>query len=592
MLLARRRSRSCLAKLVPIAFAAAALAPCANATDGAPQQATHRKAGTTLRDRVLVKVSANATPRVQVADGKTGIAELDDALAALGARGVKPVFHYPPRGRALPSAAQRIGIDRWLHVDLGSERADVASVVAKLKKLRCVEIAETDRAIEPTVIPDDPDYGPNQWDLKSDKIDAESAWDTVTDSSALVVFVIDTGVETTHDDIVDNLWSNPGEIPGDGVDNEGNGFVDDVHGWNFELDDADLEDHWPHGMHVNGIIGAEGNNTNKVAGINWRCQLAQAKIFDNGGGTWEGGAAATTYAADNGGRVTNNSWGDTAPGPQVFEDAAAYADSLDLLQVAAAGNEGNTNAFWPAAYAQFLSVASTDSGDNLSWFSTHGNWIDMAAPGESIWNLWIGNSQTWLSGTSMASPHVCGAGALLRTVNPQLTNLESRVALRLATDDLGTPGYDDSFGFGRLDVKKAVDAAAAISLSTRDVARPGSVTISLSQPGEANMTYVLMAGISDIVPGLQLSTFDPLDFRTLPLEFDAVTNFCLYVQPNPILDPSIGTLDGNGQAQATFHVIGGPVFKDRTVSLVYVTFDPADLNHVRFISAPTSFHVH
>jgi hypothetical protein len=192
----------------------------------------------------------------------------------------------------------------------------------------------------------------------------------------------------------------------------------------------------------------------------------------------------------------------------------------------------------------------------------------------------------------MASPHVCGAGALLRTVNPQLTNLESRVALRLATDDLGTPGYDDSFGFGRLDVKKAVDAAAAISLSTRDVARPGSVTISLSQPGEANMTYVLMAGISDIVPGLQLSTFDPLDFRTLPLEFDAVTNFCLYVQPNPVLDPSIGTLDDKGQAQATFHVIGGPVFKDRTVSLVYVTFDPADLNHVRFISAPTSFHVH
>jgi len=285
MLLARRRSWSCLAALVPIALAAAALAPSLRATDGKPQPGTHRKAGETLRDRVLVKVSARATARVQVADGKTGIAELDDALAALGARGVKPVFHHPPRGRALPSAAQRIGLDRWLHVDLGSERADVADVVAKLKALRCVEVAETDRSIAPTVIPDDPSYGPNQWDLKPDKIDAESAWDTVTDSSSLVVFVIDTGVETTHDDIVNNLWTNPGEIPGDAIDNEGNGFVDDVHGWNFELDDADLEDHWPHGMHVNGTIGAEGNNTNKIAGINWRCQLAQAKIFDNSDGT-------------------------------------------------------------------------------------------------------------------------------------------------------------------------------------------------------------------------------------------------------------------------------------------------------------------
>src|SRR5262249_34269533 len=156
------------------------------------------------------------------------------------------------------------------------------------------------------------------------------------------------------------------------------------------------------------------------------------------------------YAADNGGRVTNNSWGDTSPGPQVFEDAMNYADGLDLLQVAAAGNQGDTNLFYPAAYAPFLSVASTDSNDNLSWFSSHGSWIDMAAPGESIWNLWINDSTTYLSGTSMASPHVAGAGALVRTVNPQLSNLEARLTLRLMTDDLGTLGYDSDFGFGRL----------------------------------------------------------------------------------------------------------------------------------------------
>src|SRR5262249_51733398 len=133
-----RRSWSCLASLVPLAIAAA-FAPGARATDGA-----NRKAGETLRDRVLVKVSARATSRVRVADGRTGIPELDLALAAIGARGAKPVFHDPPRGRASPAAAERIGIDRWLHVDLGGERKDLAEVVAKLKALRCVEGAGTD----------------------------------------------------------------------------------------------------------------------------------------------------------------------------------------------------------------------------------------------------------------------------------------------------------------------------------------------------------------------------------------------------------------------------------------------------------------
>jgi subtilisin family serine protease len=345
-------------------------------------------------------------------------------------------------------------------------------------------------------------------------------------------------------------------------------------------------------MHVHGIIGAEGDNSNKVAGINWHCKLAEGKIFDNGYGTWEAGAAATTYAADNGGRVTNNSWGDTVTGPQVFEDAMNYADSLDLLQVAAAGNQGDTLQFWPAAYAPFLSVASTDHNDALSWFSSHGSWIDMAAPGEGIWNLWVGDSTTSLSGTSMASPHVAGAGALLRTINPQLTNFEARVTLRLMSDDLGTLGYDSDFGFGRLDIRQALDAAAAISLSSRDVNRGSKVTISLHAPGEANMLYFLLPGMSDIVPGDLLSSFDPSDGRTVPLNIDVLTQFVLALQPNPLLNGSVGTLDASGNATATFNVLGGPLFKEKTISLCGVTLDPAHLTKVRLISAPTSFHAH
>jgi subtilisin family serine protease len=560
------------------------------APQGRPPLAA-RHAGDLLTDRVLVKVAARASARPRIEGTKTGVADLDRLLADLHATAVRPVFKSPPRGRALPAAAERIGIDRWIRVDFGRDRSDWNEIVARLKALRSVEIAEGDRVILPTLVPSDPDYAPLQWDLKPDRTDAEGAWDRAHDSTGFTIFIIDTGVELTHSDIVNNLWVNPGEIAANGIDDDGNGFVDDVNGWNFMHDNNDVSDVYHHGIHVNGIVGAEGDNANKVAGINWHCKLAQGKIFDPDG-TWEAGAAATTYAADNGGRVTNNSWGDTVPGPQVYVDAIAYADSLDLLQVAAAGNQGDTNLFWPAAYAEFVSVASTDSGDALSWFSSHGSWIDMAAPGESVWNLWIGDSATYLSGTSMASPHVCGAGALLRTVNPQLSNLEARVTLRLMSDDIGTLGYDDSFGFGRLDIKKALDAAASIGLSTRDVNRPGSVDVTLAQAGEANMTYILLASMSGIVPGAVLSGFDPTDGRTVPIDFDVLTAFELAVQPNPILAGSIGTLDGSGGATATFHVPGGPLFKDKTISFCYVTFDPADSSKVRFISAPTSFRVH
>ena len=145
-----------------------------------------------------------------------------------------------------------------------------------------------------------------------------------------MIFVIDTGVELTHSDISANVWVNPGEIAANGIDDDGNGFIDDVNGWNFLNDDNDVVDGYGHGIHVNGIIGAQGDNSLDVAGINWTCRLAQGRIFDSSGnGTWEAGAAATTYAADNGAIATNNSWGDTGPGPQVFEDAMRYAAGLD-----------------------------------------------------------------------------------------------------------------------------------------------------------------------------------------------------------------------------------------------------------------------
>jgi subtilisin family serine protease len=572
-------------------MALAQSAPLASDSHASP---AHRPAGETLRDRVLVKLVREPEPSLLPDAGTTGpigFADFDRLARELGVTRVKPVFHRPPRGRADPALAFQLGIDRWVRVELGKDRADLETIVRRLQSLHSVDLAETDRTVAPTVIPSDPDFTADQWDLQSNRVDAPSAWDTVTDSSAGLIGIIDTGVETTHTDIVGNLWVNPGEIAGNGIDDDGNGYVDDVYGWNFLSDNNDVSDTWPHGMHVNGIVGAMGDNATMVAGINWKCQLVEGKIFDQGYGTWEAGAAATTYVADLGVLCTNNSWGDTGPGPQVYVDAMDYADGVGVLQVAAAGNQGDTAQFWPAAYDELMAVASTDVNDNLSWFSTHGDWIDMAAPGENVFNLWVGNSEAWLSGTSMASPHVCGTGALVRTVNPQLTNHEAALTLRYFSDDLGAPGFDSDFGYGRLNAHKAVDAASSISLSTRAPTRPGNVTVDMDAPGEANMLHVLLAGLSGSDPGVDLNGFDPADYRMFPLNDDWFVEFQLANLNNVVTPNFVANLDANGHDSATFNVIAGRVFKGQTVSLCFATLDPNDLTHVRFVSAPMSFVV-
>lgn len=563
----------------------------------APAAAALRHAGETRRDRLLLKLTAEAAAIARAptttAPPRFGLPALDAVLSQAGATSVRPVFVSPPRGRRDPVAAAALGLDRWYRVGFERERErdDLAAIVTQLVELPGVAVAELDRRVAPAVIPSDPDYVGSQWSLQPGKTDAETAWDTLTDASGRIVGVIDTGVESSHPDIVANLWVNAGEIAANGIDDDLNGFVDDVHGYNFELDNADVDDHWPHGIHVNGIIGAVGDNATQVAGVAWKVQLLQGKIFDNGSGSWEGGAAATVYATDNGATITNNSWGDTVAGPQVFDDARDYATAADVLQVAAAGNQGDTNPFWPAYYDDFLSVAATDVNDNLSWFSSHGDWIDMSAPGEGIWNLWVNGGGASLSGTSMASPHVAGAAALVRTVNPQLDAHEARLALRLHGDDLGTPGFDNDYGFGRLDVAEAVAAAASISLSKQTAGRPDTVTLSLDAPSEAGMYHLVLASLSGNEPAIELADYDPADARLFPLREDFLLGLIVADPFFPLLPNWFDLLDANGQATLPFTVLKGKFFKNQRVSVAFCTLDPADLSQIRFVSAPVHFDV-
>jgi len=264
-------------------------------------------------------------------------------------------------------------------------------------------------------IPNDPSMN-DLWGMKN--IHAPQAWCCVRNSKVIVA-VIDTGIDYQHEDLADNIWTNTGEIPGDGIDNDKNGFIDDIHGYDFVNNDGDPMDDNVHGTHVAGTIGAVGNNKKGVVGVNWSAQIMAVKFLNkNGSGYLSDAIKAIAYARENGAWILNNSWGGGGYS-QAMADEITRVEEAHLLFVAAAGNSGmNTDQYphYPSSYLHpnIISVASIDEGENRSYFSNYGKYsVDIAAPGSNILSTLPGNRYGRLSGTSMATPHVSGAAALL-----------------------------------------------------------------------------------------------------------------------------------------------------------------------------------
>ncbi|AZN34748.1 S8 family serine peptidase [Pseudoalteromonas sp. Xi13] len=325
--------------------------------------------------------------------------------------------------------------------------------IARLKSHQAIEYVEPDYQVSIAQTPDDPRFD-EMWGLNNDgqtggtadaDIDAVEAWDISTGSRDVVVGVIDTGIDYSHSDLASNMWVNSSEVPGDGIDNDGNGFVDDVHGINAITNSGDPMDDEGHGTHVSGTIGASGNNATGVVGVNHEVSLVGCKFLDAAGnGSTSDAIKCIDYMVGlkNAGvnlRVLNNSWGGGGYS-QALADAIASSEAADLLFVAAAGNDtidNDVNPHYPSNYenASVLSVASTDQTDNISWFSHYGlTSVDMGAPGSAILSTTPGESYASYSGTSMATPHVAGAAALVLSINPELNTQELKELLMSSGD--------------------------------------------------------------------------------------------------------------------------------------------------------------
>lgn len=414
---------------------------------------------------------------------------------------------------------------------------DAGNALEALRARSDVIYAEPNFIRKALVAPNDPRYL-EMWGLNNtgqratfagnpgtagNDIRAEQAWAITTGSRSVVVGVIDSGIDVNHEDLRDNIWTNPGEVAGNGIDDDANGFVDDINGWDFAHNDAsvfdyteptyppslsytgDLEDH---GTHVAGTIGATGNNGIGVAGVSWQVSLMSLKFLTGGGfGTTAHLLNALAYAkamkqlwVSSGGtkganiRVLNNSYGGFQFS-HAERDAILALNDAGILFVVAAGNEELFNDLFPVYPSNYIapnliSVAASNGGGSKAFFSNFGEaTVNVTAPGEYILSTTPKNTYNFADGTSMAAPHVSGSAALVCAQSPNITLQKLRALMMYS-------GYAAPWQFSQvlpISTGRAVDANKALQgITSADVTPPGPIS-------------GLTAQINDIFPNYSLN---------------------------------------------------------------------------------------
>jgi hypothetical protein len=588
--------------LIVIAIATLALAqPTVPAPSSGPQRILV-KLKAALAQEVEAELPANIPAhQMHIPLGQAGNAHVQDFIRRHSARQISPVYpeivrvkkqhgwsdaqlveHIRSRfakrtQRHTASAVPELS--RTYILEFGAVSGDdKARILQGLKADPDVEFAEPEHTFSTKQLPNDPFLGtngswgqpyPDLWGLIT--IGAPSAWNTAQ-GDGIVVAVVDTGIDYNHPDLAANVWINVNEIPGNGIDDDGNGFIDDTRGWDFFFGTNDPIDRNGHGTHVAGTIAAVGNNGIGVIGVAWHSQVMAVKgLDDNGFGFDFTLAPAIEYAASNGADVINASWGGQGTS-QTIEEAIQFATGLGVVFVAAAGNSSeDAMNFFPANSPEAITVAASDPFGNFAFFSNFGPKIDVTAPGVDILSLQAANTflvqpvipgYGRLSGTSMAAPHVSGVAALSLSQNPAYSTEQVRQVIRSSATSVP---FDSRFGYG------ALNAAAAVAVVN---------------PLEARITG-LQFGASPIDP-ITISGFARgAGFASYLLEYGQGTQPPFWTPFFSSATPASGTLgqldpsnlfSGTYSIRLTAFNTNGNGFVDRTqftLNLVQITNPPA-----------------
>jgi subtilisin family serine protease len=507
--------------LAPPAFDAPALAAPAFAVR--PHRAAvvrHAAVRPPVAGDVLVAVDAS---RVSITDrgvASSSVPQLDALLTSLGLTHAEPLW---PRSSA--------GTIQFLRLHSDQADFDPRAAAEALRAVDGVRAAVPNLRLDLHVLPNDPDLS-DEWfidDGGTADVRLPAAWDITQGSASVRIGIMDTGVDLTHPDLASKIWTNPGEIPGNGIDDDGDGYIDDVHGWDFGNNDNDPNPHAVidtvnygldegfHGTFVAGLAAAATNNGEGIAGTAWNCTIVPLKVVDLAGDiTTSAVTAAFGYAAQQHLDVLNMSFGssDTTGGAQAYFQALVdQAIAAGVVCVASAGNDNLSTPNYPAACAGVLSVAATNSTNMRSSFSNWGPWVKVAAPGENMWSALCQNyviddfSQLFYEvffgwdgfspymegdGTSYSAPMVSGVCALVRSQHP--TWSPAQVALQIVSSGDAVT-YDAPIGI-KLNAARAVGtplvsvtsgAPASLALASAPNPFPAGTAIRFQLPAAGDV---------------------------------------------------------------------------------------------------------
>jgi PKD repeat protein len=371
-----------------------------------------------------------------------------------------------------------------------SDYHSVQSIIDELKATDKVIYAERVPMDHTCLTPNDPSYG-SQWHLST--INASGAWNYYSTGSNIKIAIVDNAIDRNHQDLSGNLWVNPGEIASNSIDDDGNGYIDDING--YDVGDNDNNPNPPnnsfdHGTHCAGISSARSNNSIGIASMGYSCKLMCVKATSSSASpsSVTDGYDGVVYAVSAGADVISMSWGGSGSSTTA-QNIITWASQQGAVLIAAAGNNNVNTMFYPAGYVECIAVAATSSNDGKASFSNYGSWIDVSAPGNNIYSTLPSNGYGNMSGTSMACPLVAGLAGLMLSLNPLLTPTDIRNCIQNNAVNINAqnPSYIGQLGSGRIDANASM-ACVGATLNLAPVANFVANITTITAGGSVNFT--------------------------------------------------------------------------------------------------------